>query len=356
MCMKVRYMANLNKLFATLKTLNKEDLEALSSRVLSLLGVSLHEEAESLHLTNCRNCNSTRIVKIGKDKNGRQRYRCKDCGTTFGESTFTVVSRTRYSAETWQKFIVLTLQGVSLADCAAECGFSVQTAFSWRHKVLHALEMDQNDRMLGGVVEADETFFNISYKGNHKKSTGFEMPREAYKRGTDNKSQTGSRACVMCALERNGQAYAEVLGKGQPTAAKVAYAFGERIMPETILISDGASGMEVYCRDFAPSFELVQMKAHKNPKDQRSPPEIRGAFHIQNINNMHTRIRRFLRPYNGVATKYLNHYVSLFIWLENRKKMTKGTLTEELNHSLNTEHSYITLSDIVKKPPVPIVA
>ena len=36
---------------------------------------------------------------------------------------------------------------------------------------------------LDGIIEADETFFAISYKGNHSKSKTFAMPRKAHKRG-----------------------------------------------------------------------------------------------------------------------------------------------------------------------------
>jgi hypothetical protein len=38
-----------------------------------------------------------------------------------------------------------------------------------------------NEVVLEGIVEADETFFAISYKGNHKKSKTFKMPRDSRK-------------------------------------------------------------------------------------------------------------------------------------------------------------------------------
>ena len=36
---------------------------------------------------------------------------------------------------------------------------------------------------VGGVIEVDEAFFRESFKGNHKKSNTFIMPREPHKRG-----------------------------------------------------------------------------------------------------------------------------------------------------------------------------
>ena len=35
-----------------------------------------------------------------------------------------------------------------------------------------------------GIIKADDTFFSVSYKGNHKKSK-VPMPRPAHHRGTD---------------------------------------------------------------------------------------------------------------------------------------------------------------------------
>ena len=55
-------------------------------------------------------------------------------------------------------------------------------------------------------------------------------------------------------------------------------------------------------------------------------PEVKDGMHIQHVNAMHMNIRRFLRPYCGVSTKYLENYISLYVWLKNvaahRKRST----------------------------------
>lgn len=348
-------MATLTNLVTLAETLTQDELQALSSRILTLLNRPA-DVADSAKCARCRRCESQQIVKYGKDKNGKQRYKCKNCNTVFYEDSFSVVSRTRHDTETWRKFIDLLLMRASLKRCAMVCGISVQTAFTWRHKVLNALQYDQEGRVLGGVVEADETYFGVSYKGNHTKSKDFTMPRKAYKRGSDSREQTGSRACVMCALERNGQAYGEVLGKGQPTIAMLSHAFDNRITPETVFVSDKAIGMKNYFKNNTRAIQLIQVKAHVKPKSMNSPPEIRGAFHIQNINNMHYRLRKALEPYCGVSTKYLNHYLNLFIWIENHKNIPNVNLQRELCASLNQHGHYATLQSITSLPPIPAVA
>ena len=67
--------------------------------------------------------------------------------------------------------------GLSVRKSAEICGINKDTAFIWRHKILDALQNMASDVKLDGIVEADETFFAISFKGNHKKSTSFVMPR-----------------------------------------------------------------------------------------------------------------------------------------------------------------------------------
>lgn len=69
----------------------------------------------------------------------------------------------------------------SLRKTAEICKINLATAFVWRHKILDALQNMMNQTTLDGVVEADETFFSLSFKGYHK---NFRLPRLAKRRGT----------------------------------------------------------------------------------------------------------------------------------------------------------------------------
>lgn len=349
-------MAGLKDILTAAEGLSAAELRALSSRILGLLNLPNTNDSHEIKCDCCRRCDSKQIVKYGKDKNGKQRYKCKSCNTIFYEDSFSVVSRTRYDKETWRQYIELLLSRASLQKCASICNISVQTAFTWRHKILSALQHDQDERALGGIVEADETFMGISFKGNHTKSKSFTMPRKAYKRGTDSRAQTGSRACVMCAMERNGQVYGEVLGKGQPTIPMLSHAFDQRILPETIFITDKATSTKKYFQDNNRAIQLIQLMAHVRPKDMNSPPEVRGAFHIQNINNFHYRFKKSLEAYCGVSTKYLNHYLNLFVWIENHKNILDTDLHSELSASIHTTNSYVPMYEITSMPAIPVVA
>lgn len=349
-------MADLQNLLTVAESLSRNELKALSARILGLLSIRVDDGSDVEGCKCCRRCDSKQVVKYGRDKNGKQRYKCKSCNTVFYGDSFSVSSRTRHDPATWAKYVEMLLMRSSLKACAAACKISIQTAFSWRHKILSALQKDQTNRSLGGIVEADETFLGISYKGNHTKSKDFVMPRRAYKRGTDSRAQTGSRACVMFAIERNGQTYGEILGKGQPTIAMLSHAFDNRILPESIVISDKAIGIKNYFKDNKRSIQLIQLKAHIKPKSMNSPPEVRGAFHIQNINNLHYRFRKTLEPYCGVSTKYLNHYLNLYVWIENHKRIPDIDLRKELCSFMYKQNCYTPFSHLVAMPAIPSVA
>lgn len=350
-------MANLDMLFSQLKELPYNELQKLSDRILQQLkNVGANNKYLDVKVQTCRKCNAhSSVSKYGKDKNGKQRYRCKQCGAVFTETSYSVVAHTHCSLTQWEQYIQALLQGFSIRKCSQLCKISERTAFIWRHKILSVLQRDQDNRLLSGIVEADETYFSISYKGNHAKSKKFSMPRKAYKRGSDSRSQIGSRACVMCAMERNGQFYAEVLGKGHPTIVMLSHAFDTRIMNDSVVISDKAVGIRHYLEK-KPGIQHVQVLAVANPKKKFGPPEIKGVFHVQNINNMHARIRKFMRGYNGVSTKYLNHYINLFIWIDNHKAIKNGVLEQELHHAMNAHGTYASATSLFSLPEIPCVA
>ena len=346
-------MKNIDYLIEMSKEFGANDLKNFADRIYDMLqnaeGTSL-----DIKVDRCRKCDSRQIAKFGKDKNGKQRYKCNSCGCTFTPTSFSAISHSHCSMNTWKIYIELLLAGTSLSKCAEKCHISVQTAFVWRHKILSVLQRDQDNRVMNGIVETDDMFISVSYKGNHKNSKKFVMPRKSYKRGTDNTGPSGQKVCVMCAVERKGHTYGEVLGIGQASEEMLSHAFKDRILEESIVVADKAHYIKKYFS--STNIELVQTAAHSNPKLASSPPEIKGVYHIQNVNNLHKRFRAFLKNYNGVATKYLNHYVGLYIWIENHKKLGNANLEQELYDTINSFNTYIPANYIFGLPELPSVA
>ena len=242
----------------------------------------------------CPVCGATHVVRNGKRKDGTQKYICKDCGKSFVITTNSIVSGTRKDFNVWIKYVDCMLNGFSVRKAAEECGIHRNTAFAWRHKILDALQNMANDVILDGIVEADETFFTISYKGNHKKSKKFTMPREPHKRGnsTHVRGLSSEKVCVPCAVNRSGMSIAKVSNTGRVSTKDLHEIYDGRIDPSATLVTDK---MNSYVRfSNANGIELVQLKTGKAKK---------GIYNIQHINSYHSQLKRFMKSFNGVSTK-----------------------------------------------------
>ena len=303
------------------------------------------------------------IVKNGWHR-GAQRYKCKSCNTKFVSTTNTAFSRTRKSADTWRKFIEMTIAQKSLAECAEECGICIQTAFNWRHKILNAFVVNQESVKMTGRVEVDDTFFSVSFKGNHFKGSfgkrkrrigeGNGIPRDSYKRGSDNKSKVQAKACVMCMVQNENKSfYASVPGIGPANAEMLQATVGKHIVKESARVfSDNAKDTIRFFENNEYEYRSFASNISENRHDHK--PEIDGDEHIQNVNSMHTRLRKFLKKYNGVSTKYLGNYVAFFAWLDNVKAMKQKKNVHKVSTArASVRDCYITKKEIYGRPMIP---
>ncbi len=55
---------------------------------------------------------------------------------------------------------------------------------------------------------------------------------------------------------------------------------------------------------------------HYRIKSDGKVQVIKGIYHIQNVNSYHSRLKRWIKRFNEVASKYLEHYLAWFRFLE----------------------------------------
>ena len=223
----------------------------------------------------CPECGSTHIVRNGHRTDGTQRFICRDCKKSFVVASNSIVSGTRKDLYVWEKYISCMMQGLSLRRTAEECHISKNTAFYWRHKILDALQNMADSVTLNGIVEADETFFTVSYKGNHKHSKTFVMPRKSYHRGgqTHTRGLSREKACVSCAVNRSGLSIAKVSNCGRVSADNLDKVFKGRIAESSTLVTDAINSYVNFAKNN--SLNLVQVESGKSKK---------GIYNIQSIN------------------------------------------------------------------------
>ncbi len=239
-------MSELNDLITSYKNLSFSDRVAFYTTVsndISVDGGDLQPFLIETRLTDgkaCIYCEGSRVVKNGTRKDGTQRYLCRDCGKSFIPSSHSVTSRTRKRLSVWADYLRCMMDRKTLKESAEECQISVSTAFAWRHKILDALQELAGRACLDGTVEADETYFNVSYKGNHTKSRDFTMPRPAHKRGDDvhTKGLSSEKVCVPCAVSDRGIAYAKPVKLGKVSSECIKAAYDQVISPGAVLCTD----------------------------------------------------------------------------------------------------------------------
>lgn len=375
---------NMNSMLNVVSQLSKEEQTALVEQILAMMQNSSDEKTNSCHtlvtkassgMPDCPHCGAKaalkNITKWGRKANGAQRYRCKACGKSFVPTTGTAFAYTKKDADTWRRFIHLTITGATLATCEEECNLSHQTASDWRHKILHVFELNQEDVEMTGNIEVDEMMVPLSYKGNHvqgrfgvRRKTHEavnDMPRKAYRRGTDNKSMSSKeKACVFCMVQDGNKGfYTAVPGVGFMTPAMLDATVAKHVNKEkSMMLADNYKITRNYFEDNGYSHTILSSNTSDNPHDHK--PEIKGELHLQHVNAFHHHIRDFLKPYCGVSSKYLSHYVALFVWLKSvgakHRRRTMDALEEVSLARVSMSDSFIATSAIRSRPAVPVCA
>lgn len=294
----------------------------------------------------CPHCGKSHIVRNGHRADGTQRYKCKDCNKTFVVASNSIVSGTHKDLDVWQKYIECMMNGTSIRKAATICGINRNTAFIWRHKILDALQNMANEVELDGIVEADETFFPISYKGNHSKSSKFTMPRLAHKRGhaTHLREISKEKVCVPCAVNRNGLSIAKVANLGRVSTKNLHSVYDGRIKEDATICTDKMNSYKRFASKN--NIDLVQLKSGKSKQ---------GIYNIQHINSYHSELKRFLYAFKGVSTKYLNNYLIWHNFVNYAKETDEEKKIILLTYVMTTSKS-ITNQELSNRPAIPLLA
>lgn len=352
-------MAEANVVFQMFKSLSDKEKETF----LRLLGMptELTEIIDSIDTEEflakhrfpnqevcCVHCGLLDVCKCGHTKSGHQRFRCKGCGKTFTYASRTIFNGAKKELDMYFQYIHCMMRGMTIRDSAKECHITKNNSFYLRHKILDALQKMQDKVRLDGIVEADDTYFPISFKGNHSKSKTFVMPREAHKRGERAKKRgiSKEKVCVACAVNRSGKSIANISNLGRPSVASISAVLGGKITPDSILCTDKMNSYVPFAEH--EGINVIQLKSNKR---------VDGMFNIQHINNYHSQLKKFMRIFNGVSTKYLPNYL---VW-NNLRNYAEGDT--DFKESIWCKHNAEAVYDDSKwnymdRPaiPLPLVA
>lgn len=287
--------------------------------------------------------------KITRQKDGS--FQCSKCRKHYSANAGSISSQSNCSAATWLKVLHCIVSQFTVEQTTAFCGISPSTYYSIVVKLFYATSLLLQDMKLYGVIEADITFVHSNYRGvdledvEYPEGSIFEeikyLPRQRKKRGgadpaLSNKEKNRNAVAIFTAIDDRGHCFVRCAGLGSVTAKRLekciprgcildsvpdsdpfpylkpqskeaVTAPGER----TLLVSDGELAIAKYA-----SAAGIPHEAHvyrRKGKQVRLPED---AHNIQRVNALHSRLKKFLRGLNGVSTKYLPGYLTLFSFLE----------------------------------------
>jgi len=77
------------------------------------------------------------------------------------------------------------------------------------------------------------------------------------------------------------------------------------IAADSVLCSDGLDGYAAFAE-----YRGIEHRVIKAKPGQKT---VSKTYHIQNINNLHSRYKEFIKPFRGPASKYLEGYLQWFV-------------------------------------------
>lgn len=291
--------SELRRLMSAVGGLSADEIEKVKQALSAREGQVVRDTVECERLakvTACPHCGSLRFAKDGH-ANGRQRFRCKEqeCGRTFNALTGTPLARL-HMAEKHLENAMLMADGHSIRTVAARLGVSVPTAFKWRHRFLQ-YPISVQPASLTGVVEADETFFLESFKGQRQN-----LPRPAKKRGAPAQIPGLGPEQIPVLVARAREAGFTMTVRIKSRAAKhIAPELANKMAQDAVLVSDSAKAYRKVAKTLG--VELIQV-----PRNVRH--KTRGAVHINNTNSYIKGLQGWMKRFRGVATKNLPNYLA----------------------------------------------
>jgi transposase-like protein len=275
----------------------------------------------------CPYCNHTKYYVI----EGGKRFKCANqtCYKKYSVTVGTVFEASNIPLTTWFPAMYLIAshkKGISSIQLSKDLGVTQKTAWFMLHRIRESLK-DNHSNMLGGIVQADETFVGGINKNRHKSKKHFDQTGKEY----------DIKAPVMGAIETGGKVKTRVINAVTKKNA-------------TSFISDNVQSGVTLVTDSHPSyFKVGNRYEHKIINHSHGQFVVNG-FHTNGIENYWSVLKRGIYGiYHQVSPKHLQRYCDEFAYRFNSRDIKDGARFEIVLTGLQGRLKY---ADLIAKPKI----
>jgi len=248
----------------------------------------------------CPYCQSTNTNQLEK----QSRHHCNGCRKSFSVTINTIFHDTKVPLQDWFALISLMLnarKGISACQASRDLGIRRPTVWSMMNRIRKAMQEDEG--LLSGIVEMDETYIGGKPRKEAKKKD----------KDDDDKGSPRGRAtkkeCVVGMIERGGKVKAGNVSKDELRAKDLQELVRNNInTSQSILMTDEYRGY------------LGMGKVVKHFSINHSKEYARGQIHTNSIESFWAVVKRgMVGQFHKVSKKYLNRYLDEFCWRFNNR-------------------------------------
>ena len=292
----------------------------------------------------CPQCGDIEKVKRWKDGS----FQCPSCKKRYKANAGSISANSNCPPATWLKVLHCLISQFTVEQTKAMCRISANTYYLITSKLFYAMSLILKDIKLYGLIEADITFVQSNYRGvdlqedDYPENSLFDetkyIPRPARSRGGSytNQERNKNSVAIFTAIDDRGHCFIRCAGLGMVTAQRLINCIPRdcflATVPEvdpfkymkkqketmstapgtaSLMVSDGEHAIAKYAAANGMPFESHVFR--RNGKQVKLPG---NAHNIQRVNALHSRLKKFLRGLNGVSSRYLPGYLTLFTFLE----------------------------------------
>lgn len=265
----------------------------------------------------CPYCNSNR----SSNKPSEHRHTCLNCGRSYSVLVGTIFESTKLPITKWFAAICLILnakKGISSLQLARDIGVNKNTAWYLQKRIRKA--MQDNDSILQGIIEIDETYIGGSLSNKHyytKLNSG-----KYHKTGMEHKTP------ILGMIERDGKIVLKVLEKA--SAKNIRPFLESKIASNSIIVTDGFGGY-TGLKDHFKDHVVLNHTQYKRNINQYNTCTLEGFW---------TLIKRsIIGQYHQISKCHLQDYLNELAFKHNNQKENMFTLL--INNLLQPKYATI---------------